>query len=110
MMAKLPKPQEVWSNDFLQCRSWSHAWTHVITYVVSPGRRTAYELHLRCTRCGCERFDLLTRGRLETRTYRYPQGYLVKDAAMLGGRKKFNADNRDALVQRLAIPKPPGGG
>lgn len=97
---------EEMSTDYLECRSWAHAWKHVVTYVTKTGRTKAYELHLRCLRCPAERRDLIVRGDVMSRRYTYPRGYLVKDLKAYGGRSVFNATVRTALVSRLAVPMP----
>jgi hypothetical protein len=95
-------------TDHLECRSWAHAWEHVTTFVSKVGRSTVYELHLRCTRCNGERFDIIIRGQgLDKRRYRHPPGYLITGLDQdWGGRKAFNQNAREELYGRLAKPKP----
>lgn len=92
------------STQHLECRSWHHAWEHVVTFVVAS-RPKRYELHLRCLRCGAERFDELVKGTVTSRRYRLPEGYLIRDVKSWGGRVTFNGSTRTALADRLARPK-----
>lgn len=84
----------------LTCRTLGHAWEHEITFVVKQG---LFELHFKCLRCPTTRIDDWTsRGLIDGRAYRYPDGYQIEGLSSWGGRKTFNQNVRAELVTRLS--------
>lgn len=68
-------------EEFLACRTLSHAWTYA--EVTREGRR--YVQTYRCTRCNCQRWvKISSQGELEGSGYRYPKGYALTDGGLQG--------------------------
>lgn len=84
------------SPEATTCRDLMHAWLpHTAYELRDKGRLAGYERVLRCRVCGTERTEKLsTWGGLVSRSYSYPDNYLVK------GVGRFDGDFKDAA--RLA--------
>jgi hypothetical protein len=89
-----PNEVEQWAHtlkqSFLLCRELGHNWRpHTARYV--PEQR-AYERSLRCTRCYCERRQVLNgNGGIVSSSYVHPEGYLHKGLGRIVG------EGRDTL-------------
>jgi hypothetical protein len=89
-----PSEVEQWAHtlkqSWLLCRELGHNWRpHTARFV--PEQR-AYERSLRCTRCTCERRQLLDgSGHIVSSQYVHPEGYLHKGLGRIIG------EGRDAL-------------
>lgn len=72
------------SEVIIRCRLFGHAWdpTHDGYIVDGRGRERVYTQTVRCLRCtteGVDRFDPVTLDRINTRSYAYADGYLMRD-------------------------------
>lgn len=66
-------------EEFLNCRSWGHAWALATMQQTKLVRTPITLVVLGCARCKMERRDLRNRQwELVERTYKFPQGYHVK--------------------------------
>lgn len=82
--------------SFLDCRDMRHAWKRLDGYhpFGESDQKKYVARKLVCTRCGCERTDVInvqTFDRIST-SYHYPTGYQIKN---VGG-----PVDRNALVRR----------
>lgn len=89
----------------LECRALRHAWEHKITFKVRGG----LELHYQCMRCPTTRVDTWSvvrtgaqHTRIQMRTYKHPDGYLVKNLSEWGGRAVLNDNARFELFARYS--------
>jgi hypothetical protein len=67
-------------DTYIECRDMRHSWKRQGGYREVQGSRNLVARTLACTRCGCERTDVIsvsTFDRVST-TYHYPEGYTVK--------------------------------
>lgn len=71
------------NDDFLKCRTYGHSWDQIPSTLADPEYQRMYAWYdiLRCVTCGTERYDgVLPSGEVDTRAYKYPDGYIVNFA------------------------------
>lgn len=73
------------TDEALECRDFSHSWRPFSASRESYG----FERTLQCRNCKTERRETLDkRGGLVSRSYAYPEGFLIKGLGRLSGNRK----------------------
>lgn len=84
-------------TDFEMCRTIGHAWDD---YNAEQERPLAgWRFSLRCTRCTCERHDVISRltGSILGRRYLWPEGYRLER----GSERPTRPELRNRIFERL---------
>lgn len=96
-------------TEHLKCRTLTHPWEPMQTYLVTIDRRRAYETLLECSRCGTTRTDhIFITGDREVAKhprYGYVDGYLIEDLPSWGGYYEFRRNARVELYGRFLVAK-----
>lgn len=88
---KLDKTLEQMDPEFLTCRDFGHLWEPFGAVWLAKDR--CYEQSIRCRRCTCVRYRMLTvTGHIVSGHYNYPDGY-----QMPPGTGHLTTEDRDAI-------------
>ena len=88
--------------DFHDCRTFGHSWDR---YFPQNMERPPFgwRLSLRCTRCTCERHDLISpiNGEVMARSYYWPEGYLMDKGVERPSREDLRVEMFRSLRAQL---------